>query len=62
MKLIKWDCLEEMDKLIEQWIKVDAIITDPPYWYIKVDKKIWLNYDSAVEFLWRYNIFSKKSI
>ena len=32
MKLIKWDCLEEMDKLIEQWIKVDAIITDPPYW------------------------------
>jgi len=21
-----------MDKLIEQWIKVDAIITDPPYW------------------------------
>lgn len=31
MKLINWDCLEEMDKLIEQWIKVDAIITDPPY-------------------------------
>ena len=26
--LINWDCLEEMDKLIEQWIKVDAIITD----------------------------------
>ena len=32
MKLIHWDCLEEMDKLIEQWVKVDAIITDPPYW------------------------------
>lgn len=31
MKLINWDCLEEMDKLIEQGIKVDAIITDPPY-------------------------------
>ncbi len=30
--IIHWDCLEEMDKLIEQWIKVDAIITDPPYW------------------------------
>ena len=29
--IIHWDCLEEMDKLIEQWIKVDAIITDPPY-------------------------------
>jgi len=31
MKLINWDALEEMNKLIEQWIKVDAIITDPPY-------------------------------
>ena len=31
MKLIKGDCLEEMDKLIEQGIQVDAIITDPPY-------------------------------
>jgi DNA modification methylase len=31
-QVIHWDCLEEMDKLIEQWIKVDAIITDPPYW------------------------------
>lgn len=27
-----WDCLEIMDSLIEQWIQVDAIITDPPYW------------------------------
>lgn len=25
------DCLEVMDRLIEQGIKVDAIITDPPY-------------------------------
>ena len=31
MKLIQGDCLEEMDKLIEQGVKVDAIITDPPY-------------------------------
>jgi len=29
---ILWDCLEEMDKLIEKGVKVDAIITDPPYW------------------------------
>lgn len=29
--LINGDCLEEMDKLIEQGIKVDAIITDVPY-------------------------------
>ena len=27
-----WDCLEVMDQLITQWVKVDAIITDPPYW------------------------------
>ena len=31
MKLIQGDCLEKMDKLIEQGIKVDAIITDPPF-------------------------------
>jgi len=32
MKLINGECLEEMDKLIAEWVKVDAIITDPPYW------------------------------
>ena len=30
-KLYKDDCLEVMDKLIKQNVKVDAIITDPPY-------------------------------
>ena len=30
-ELYKGDCLEIMDKLIEHGIKVDAIITDPPY-------------------------------
>ena len=30
-KLYLGDCLEVMDKLIEQGIKVDAIICDPPY-------------------------------
>ena len=29
--LIKGDCLEVMDNLIEQGVQVDAIITDPPY-------------------------------
>ena len=29
--LYKGDCLEVMDKLIEDGVKVDAIITDPPY-------------------------------
>ena len=31
INLYKGDCLEVMDRLIEQGIKVDAIITDPPY-------------------------------
>ena len=30
-KLYHGDCLEVMDKLIEEGVKVDAIITDPPY-------------------------------
>ena len=31
IELYNGDCLEIMDKLIEQGIEVDAIITDPPY-------------------------------
>jgi len=31
-RLYKGDCLEIMDKLIQGGIKVDAVITDPPYW------------------------------
>ena len=30
-RLLHGDCLEEMDKLISEGIKVDAIICDPPY-------------------------------
>ena len=30
-KLYKGDCLKMMDKLIEEGIKVDMILTDPPY-------------------------------
>lgn len=30
-KLYNGDCLVVMDKLIEQGVKVDAVITDPPY-------------------------------
>lgn len=29
---INADCLYVMDEMIRQWIKVDAVITDPPYW------------------------------
>lgn len=31
MTLINGECLSEIDKLIEQGVVVDAIITDPPY-------------------------------
>ena len=31
IQLFNGDCLEIMDKLIEAGIKVDLIITDPPY-------------------------------
>ena len=31
VKLYNGDCLEVMDRLIKEGIKVDAIITDPPY-------------------------------
>lgn len=31
MKLYNGDCLEVMDKLIERDVKVDMILTDPPY-------------------------------
>lgn len=31
IKLYQGDCLEVMDKLIEQGVKVDCILTDPPY-------------------------------
>ena len=30
-KLYKGDCLKMMDKLIEEGVKVDMILTDPPY-------------------------------
>jgi len=31
IKLEHWDAFELMDKMIEEGVKVDAIITDPPY-------------------------------
>lgn len=35
IQLYNGDCLEVMDRLIEQGVKVDAIITDPPYLHEK---------------------------
>ncbi len=48
MKLYKGDCLDVMDKLIAEGVKVDAIITDPPYGIMKsLDKKY--SWDSEIE-------------
>ena len=35
VKLYQGDCLEVMDRLIAEGVKVDAIITDPPYGTVK---------------------------
>lgn len=35
IRLFQGDCLEVMDKMIEKGIKVDMILTDPPYGTIK---------------------------
>ena len=43
-KLYHGDCLEIMDKLIEEGIKVDMILTDPPYGTIKN------KWDSVIDF------------
>ena len=34
-KLIKGDCIEVLDDLIRDGVKVDAVITDPPYQYLE---------------------------
>ena len=67
MKLIHWECLEEMDKLIEQWVKVDAIITDPPYWttackwdsVIDFDK-MWLRLNKLIKPNWAIVLFGSE--
>ena len=51
INLIKGDCLEEMDKLIAQGVKVDSIITDPPYGISFMGKK-W-DYDVPQVEVWK---------
>ena len=31
VKLINGDCIDEMQKLIDDGVKVDMVLTDPPY-------------------------------
>ena len=56
MELIHGDCLEEMDKLIERGIKIDMVLTDPPYGqtYCKWDsvisfEKVWERIDKLTK-------------
>lgn len=56
MELIHGDCLEEMDKLIEDGIKVDMILTDLPYgqthneWdKIIPPKEIWRRFNALIK-------------
>ena len=49
MILINWECLEEMDKLIAEWVKVDAIICDPPYWTTACKWDSVINFDAMWE-------------
>ena len=51
--IIHGDCLEEMDRLIEQGVVVDAIITDPPYGTIFCD------WDLAIPFDKMWNLLNK---
>mgnify|MGYP000072070292 CR=1 FL=1 len=46
--LYKGDCLEVMDKLIEQGIKVDLTVTSPPYDDLR-------NYEGTLN--WNFEIF-----
>lgn len=31
IELIKGDCIKEMQRLIDRGVKVDMVLTDPPY-------------------------------
>jgi len=45
MQLIHGDCLEEMPKLISDGVRVDVVITDPPYG-VNLD---YASYDDTLE-------------
>lgn len=49
IKLINGDCLEVMDRLIETGIKVDMVLTDPPYGTTKCKWDIMIPFDEMWE-------------
>lgn len=55
-KLYEGDCLEMMDKLIEEGVKVDMVLTDPPYgttrnkWDSVIDlDKMWVRINKLIK-------------
>ena len=50
MKLINGDCLEEIDKLIKEGVKVDLTVTSPPYDDIR-------SYDNSL--VWDFDVFKE---
>ena len=59
VKLIQGDCLEEMQKLIDDGVKVDMVLTDPPYGVLNAK---W-DYIIPLEQMWEcINKISKENI
>ena len=56
--LYNGDCLDVMDKLIEKGVKVDAIITDPPYKYLK-NQKLETDWDEKSFFIYAKQLLKK---
>ena len=39
MLLLNGDCIEEMQKLIDDGVQVDSVVTDPPYHLTSIVKR-----------------------
>jgi DNA modification methylase len=50
MLLLNGDCIEEMQKMIDEGVQVDSVVTDPPYelgfmgksWDSRAQKVLWV--------------------
>jgi site-specific DNA-methyltransferase (adenine-specific) len=60
VELIMGDCLEEMEKLINRGVKVDAVITDPPYNIGKAEWDTWQEDNAYYEFMTKVLSYCEK--
>ena len=51
MLLLNGDCIEEMQKLIDDGVQVDSVVTDPPYHLTSIVKRFGKE-DSAPATVW----------